>query len=263
MDLGLHNARAFVAGSRSGLGAATARQLSREGAQVVINGRNIETLRSTAEAIQTETGNRIIPLAADLSNPDKAFQIVQQAGEQLGGLDILVTNSGGPPAGPFESLTVEHFDQAHRLLVVSTVQMIKAALPFLRQSNQPAILAITSLSIKQPVDGLLLSNSIRMAVAGLVKTLCNELGPKGIRLNAILPGWTATERVEELLAGRAERNSSSIETERETITQNIPLRRMGQPDDFGNVAAFLCSPAAAYIHGAMIPVDGGSIKATL
>lgn len=263
MDLQLQGAKAFVAASRSGLGAATARQLSLEGAHVVINGRDAETLRATAEAIQTESGNPVIALATDISNRQGAYDAVSQAANQLGGLDILVTNAGGPPHGTFESLDMDAWDTAYELLMASLVQMIHAALPHLEKSERAAILAITSVSVKQPVNGLLLSNTMRAGLAGLIKTLANEYGPSGIRVNAILPGWTATARVGELLQARAEMNGTTIELERAQRVRSIPLGRLGSTAEFGNAAAFLCSPVAGFIHGAMIPVDGGEIKATM
>jgi 3-oxoacyl-[acyl-carrier protein] reductase len=148
-------------------------------------------------------------------------------------------------------------------MVMSAVGMIQSALPYLRQSERPAILTITSVAVKQPVENLVLSNSIRMAVVGLTKSLANELGPEGIRVNSILPGWTRTERVQELMEDRARLHGTSVEEASAREAAGSPLRRMGEPSEFANVAVFLCSPAAAYVHGAMIPVDGGSIRATL
>ncbi len=263
MDLGLQGAKVFVAASRSGLGAATARRFSLEGATVAINGRNAATLNATAQAIHAESGNPVIAIAADVSDRQGAYDAVSQAATQLGGLDILVTNAGGPPVGTFETLNIEDWDKAYHLLMGSLVQMVKAALPHLEKSERAAILAITSVTVKQPADGLLLSNTMRAGIAGLIKTLANEYGPTGIRVNAILPGWTATDRVEDLLKSRADINGTTPELERAQRIRHIPIGRIGSPEEFGNVAAFLCSPAAGFIHGAMIPVDGGEIRATM
>jgi 3-oxoacyl-[acyl-carrier protein] reductase len=263
MDLGLQDARVLVVASRSGLGAAVARRFSLEGARVAINGRDADTLSETASAIQNESGNTVAVLPGDLSEPDAAAGLVQSAAEQLGGLDILVTNAGGPPHGHFVDLTLDQWADGHKSLLLSVVAMVQAALPFLRQSDRASILTITSLSAKQAVDGLTISNTYRAGISGLVKTLANDLGPEGIRVNAILPGWTATARVEELLAARAEAAGTSIEDERAARTQDIPLKRVGTPEHFGNVAVFIASPAASFVHGAMIPVDGGEIKANL
>lgn len=263
MDLGLKDARVFVAASSTGLGAATARRFSLEGAEVVVNGRHQDSLERTAEGIQRESGNNVIALMGDLTDADAVASIVENAAARLGGLDILVTNAGGPPSGRFESVALEDWEAAFQLNVMSAVRLIHAALPYLKQSARAAILTITSVSIKQPIENLILSNSVRMAVAGLTKSLADELGPQGIRVNSILPGWTRTGRVTELMQGRAEAQGISVEEAARRQAAGAPLGRMGEPEEFANVAVFLCSPAASYVHGAMIPVDGGSIRATL
>lgn len=263
MDLGLHGARVLVAASSQGLGAATARRFSLEGARVVINGRDAGKLTAAAQAIAAETGNDVIPVAADLAEPGGSEHLIAETVRRLGGLDVLVTNAGGPPAGTFESVALDDWERAFQLTVMSAVRLIRAGLPHLRASKQPAILTITSVSIKEPIDNLILSNSVRMAVGGLTKSLARELGPEGIRVNSILPGWTRTERVTELMAARAEKAGRSADEMAAEQAAGAPLRRMGEPEEFANVAVFLCSPAARYVHGAMIPVDGGAIHATL
>lgn len=263
MDLGLNDKRALITAASRGLGAATARRFSLEGAAVALCSRDQDHIDAAAQEIQQASGNRVFPFAADVSDPAAAASLVQQAAEALGGLDILVTNAGGPPAGHFESISMDMWEQATRLTLLSTVSLIQAALPYLRQSSTPAVLTITSYSAKQPIANLLLSNSLRAAVIGLTKTLANELGPDGIRFNSILPGWTRTERVDEIMAARASANGTSIEAEISAQTASLPLRRMAHPMEFANVAVFLCSPAASYVHGAMIPVDGGAIQASL
>jgi len=263
MDLGLQDARVFVAASSRGLGAATARRFSLEGARVVINGRNAESLADTVQAIRDESGNEVIGIPGDVANPHDLAEIMTSTTLRLGGLDILVTNAGGPPAGNFESTPLDAWEKAFELTVMSTVRLIHAALPYLRESNRAAILTITSVSIKQPIENLILSNSVRMAVGGLTKSLANELGPQGIRVNSILPGWTRTERVTELMQSRARAQNMTVEEAIQRQAAGTPLGRMGEPEEFANVAVFLCSPAASYVHGAMVPVDGGSIRATL
>jgi 3-oxoacyl-[acyl-carrier protein] reductase len=263
MDLGLHNANVFVAASSAGLGAAAARRFSLEGANVAINGRNVDTLNATAESIRAESGGRVMPFPGDLTDSKQVKLMIEGAAEAFGGLDILITNAGGPPAGTFDTVTPEQWDLAYQLTVKCSVDLIRAALPYLRQSSRAAILTITSVSVKQPVDNLILSNSVRMGVIGLTKTLAQELGPEGIRVNSILPGYTRTRRVEQLAQVRAEKEGISVEEALADNAANTPLRRVGQPEEFGNVAVFLCSPAASYVTGAMLPVDGGSIKATL
>jgi len=263
MDLGLSGARVFVAASSRGLGFATARRFSMEGARVAINGRHAGALEQAAQAIRAETGGDVFPLVGDVSDSDGAERIASDAIDALGGLDILVTNAGGPAPGSFETVPLDAWQRAFDLSVMSAVRLIRAALPHLRQSDHPAILTIASVSVKQPIDNLILSNSVRMGVAGLTKSLAIELGPEGIRVNSILPGWTRTERVTELHAARAEREGRTPEEIAAEQSAGTPLRRMGTPEEFANVAVFLCSPAASYVHGAMVPVDGGSIRATL
>lgn len=263
MNLGLTNARVFVAASSRGLGAATARRFCLEGARVAINGRDAERLTAAASALRADTGGEVIAVPGDVTDPAACEVALHTAAAQLGGLDIIVTNAGGPPSGAFDNVTPEQFQRAFELSVLSAVYMIRAALPYLRKSERPAILTITSMTVKQPLDNLILSNSVRMGVVGLTKSLANELGPEGIRVNSILPGWTQTERVIELMTARARAHAITVDEAIARQVATTPLRRMGTPDEFANVAVFLCSPAAGYVHGAMIPVDGGVIQATL
>lgn len=263
MDLGLKDMRALVLASSQGLGAATAAQLALEGAKVAINGRDPSKLAKTQAAMRESTHGDIVAIPADITRPDDARRLVEETARQFGGIDILITNAGGPPAGSFEKLGADDWKTAYDLLVMSTVYTLQAALPIMRLSQTPAILAITSISIKQPVAGLILSNSVRMALAGLVKTLADELGPQGIRINAILPGLTRTERMTYLIKHRAESGNISAQEVIKSQTADIPLKRLGEPEEFGRVAAFLVSPAASFIHGAMIPVDGGQLRASV
>jgi 3-oxoacyl-[acyl-carrier protein] reductase len=263
MDLGLKDARVLVAASSKGLGAAAARRFSLEGARVAVNGRDPATLEKTARVIREESGNEVIAVPGNVSDPDVPALMVAQTVAQFGGLDILVTNAGGPPAGTFDTLALDAWEKAFQLTVMSAVRLIYAALPHLRQSERAAILTITSVSVKQPIDNLMLSNSVRTSVVGLTKSLAFELGPEGIRVNSILPGWTSTERVTEIMKGRAQKQGITAEEAAKAQGASTPLGRMGEPEEFGNVAVFLCSPAASYIHGAMIPVDGGAIRATM
>lgn len=263
MDLGLTNARVFVAASSRGLGAATARRFCLEGARVAINGRDPDRLDAAASVLRADTGGEVIAVPGDVTDPAACEAAVHAAAAQFGGLDVVVTNAGGPPSGTFEDVTPALFQRAFELSVLSAVHMIRAALPYLRKSERPAILTITSMTVKQPLDNLILSNSVRMGVIGLTKSLANELGPEGIRVNSILPGWTQTERVTELMRARAQAHAITVDEAIARQVATTPLRRMGTPDEFANVAVFLCAPAAGYVHGAMIPVDGGVIQATL
>ncbi len=262
MDLGLKNKKALVTGASRGLGFATALALSGEGAQVAINARDAGRLQDAAAGITRQTGERAFALAGDLARADFASSLPVLAADKLGGLDILVVNSGGPPPGRFETFDDEAWQKAVDGMLLSAVRLIRSALPALRASVSPVILTITSYSIKQPIPNLVLSNSIRAAVAGLTKTLALELGPEGIRVNSILPAWTETERVRELMADRARRTGATPEEESRNQAAESPLGRMARPEEFARAAAFLCSPAASYLTGLMLPVDGGVIKST-
>ncbi len=263
MDLGLQGARVLVTAASQGLGAATARQFSLEGAQVAINSHNPDKLQKTAETINAESGNPVFAQAADVTDIEAAARMVKDSAEKMGGLDVLITNAGGPPAGIFDNFDFEVWQEATQLTLLSAVNLIQNALPYLRQSSQAAILAIVSIAAKQPVGNLTLSNAIRPAVVGLTKTLSQELGPEGIRVNSILPGITDTERVVHLMQARAEKNSTTSEIEYANAAQNIPLRRIGKPEEFANAAVFLCSPAAGFITGIALQVDGGATQATM
>ncbi len=263
MDLGLTGAKVLVTAASQGLGAATARQFSREGCRVVISSRNKDKLAQTAQAIQSETGGEVHAIAADVTQPPAVESLIQDTVAQLGGLDILVTNAGGPPSGNFESFTLQTWEEATRLTLLSAVHLIECALPHLRQSPRAAILAVVSVAAKEPVPNLTLSNSLRPAVVGLIKTLSRELGPAGIRANSILPGITDTERIDYLMQARAQANKTTIDEEKRKTAADIPLQRIGRPEEFANAAVFLCSPAAGFISGVALAVDGGAIHATL
>lgn len=263
MDLRLKDKRAFLAGSSRGLGYATALTLAREGCRVAVNSREQVKANDAAQRISAETGSPAFGFAGDVSDAEAAQALIGSAVEALGGLDILITNAGGPPAGSFELFDEATWQKAVDTSFLSHVRLIRAALPHLRRSEAASVLTITSYTVKQPLPNLVLSNSIRAATVGLTKSLALELGKENIRFNSIMPGWTQTERVTELMAFRARNNNTTAEEEIASQTAEIPLGRMGQPQEFANAAAFLVSPAASFIHGVMLAVDGGIIKATL
>lgn len=264
MDLGLRGKRALVTGSSRGLGFAVASGLAREGAQVTINSRNESSLQAAAQKIRIQASG--VPVAAvpgNIADPDIPSHLIEQAQAEMGGLDILVTNAGGPPSGSFESFADSDWEKAIDLSLMSHVRLIRAALPYLRKSTAASVLTITSYSVKQPIPNLVLSNSVRAATVGLTKTLALELGGEGIRFNSILPAWTETERVYELMEYRARANQTSIDEEIDKQSAASSLGRMGTPQEFANAAVFLVSPAASYITGVMLTVDGGMYKGTL
>ncbi len=263
MDLGLKGKRALVTGASRGLGYAVANTLAAEGCRVAINSRNAEKLSAAAKEIADAQDVPVFALPADMSDVSAPEKIIKQAVDALGGLDFLVTNAGGPPPGAFESFSEEDWTKGIDLSLMSHVRLIKAALPHLRKSDSASVLTITSVSVKQPIPNLVLSNSIRAATVGLTKTLALELGEDGIRFNSILPGWTKTERVDELMGARAQANGTSVEEEIANQMKNCPLGRIAEPQEFADPAVFLLSPAASYITGVMLTVDGGMYKGTL
>lgn len=263
MDLKLKNKIALVTGASTGLGYAAALGLAKEGCKVVINGRNEKTLNSAVEKIQNETGSQVIGVVGDVSLPDVPEKIIQQTVQAFGGLDILITNTGGSAHGSIDVLNEEEWQKGIDLYLMSHVRLIKFALPYLRTSDSASVLTITSIAAKQPIPSLLLSNSIRAGTLGLTKSLALDHGKDGIRFNSIIPSWTITERVAELLTARATANNSTLEEEAKKQASESVFGRMASTEEFANVAVFLVSPAASYVTGVMLSVDGGSYKATI
>ena len=262
MDLGLRGMRALVTGASRGLGYATARLLAAEGCSVAVNSRSLENASAAADRIRAETETQAVGMAGDMVDPAVPEPLIRAAAEALGGLDILVLNAGGPPSGPFESFDDETWQRAVETTLLSKTRLVRAALPYLRKSDAASVLAITSYAIKQPIPYLVLSNSIRVAVAGLMKSLALELGAEGIRFNAILPAWTETERTVELMAARAQRNGTTPAAETEKQAAESVFGRMARPEEFAKSAVFLVSPAASYVTGVMFDFDGGMHKGT-
>ena len=262
MDLGLKDKVALVTAASKGLGKAVALEFAREGAQVVICARS-ELLETAAEEIRAETGAEVLSLRADVTQQTHIDNLVKSALDRFGRVDILFVNAGGPKPGDFLSLTPVDWEDAVKLTLMSAVRLCYAVVPHMLERGSGSIITTQSYSVKQPIDNLILSNSIRLAVIGLMKSLANELGPKGIRVNSINPAWTWTERVEQLMADRAKRNNSDIETESAKVTSGVPLGRMGTDKEFAQAAVWLASPAAAFIHGHALMFDGGAVKTAL
>lgn len=263
MDLLLKNKRALVVGASRGLGYATARGLALEGCRIAINSRNPESLSQAATRLAEASGQEVPAFAGDVTDPATPKTLIAQTVNAFNGLDILITNAGGPPPGRFDSFDDNTWQHAIDLSLMSHVRLIRAALPWLRKSSAASVLAITSYSVKQPIPNLVLSNSIRAATVGLIKTLALELGAEGIRFNSILPAWTETERVHSLMEDRARANGTTVNEEIARQAKDSALGRMSTPEEFANAAVFLVSPAAAYLTGVMLTVDGGLYKGTL
>ena len=252
MDLGLADRRVLVTGASRGLGAAVARALAAEGARLALGARPSDALTAAAERL----GAHAVPV--NLSEAEGPKAAVRAAVDALGGLDGLLVNSGGPPTGTFEEVDEASWEQAIAGTLLSSIRLIREALPHLRDGRDPAILVILSSSAREPVPGLVTSNVLRPGLAGLVKSLASEIAP--IRINGLAPGRLDTDRVRSLDAARAARDGISVDDAKNANVARIPLGRYGDPDELGRVAAFLLSPAASYLTGVILPVDGGMIK---
>src|SRR5215831_6038780 len=263
MDLGFKSKIALVTAASRGLGRAVAEELATEGAALIVCARKQQTIERVAGEIAGISGAPVLGIAADVSDRADVDRLVQSAVERFGRVDILVTNSGGPPAGPFETFEPEDWEAATRLLLYSSVNLARAVLPGMKERHWGRILNITSIAVKQPVDNLVLSNSLRAGVTGFARTLANEVATFGITVNNIMPGYTRTERVEELSRMMAEKQGITPEEFVARWEQEIPMRRIGEPREFAALAAFLVSERASFITGTSIPVDGGWIKALL
>ena len=260
MDLGLRGKVALVAASSKGLGRAVAQELASEGSDVVICARNPETLEGARKAITATTSARVLAVPTDLSEPDSVASLIAASKDSFGRIDILVTNAGGPPAGLFDSHSPEAWDEAVRQNLHSVVNLTRLVLPGMKERGWGRIINITSIAAKQPVDSLILSNSMRAAVTGFAKTLANEVARFNVTVNNVLPGYTRTERVEALAQAIAKEQGTTPEEAVGVWERQIPMGRIGTPEEFAAVVTFLASKRASYVTGVSIPVDGGWIR---
>ena len=263
MDLGIRGKVALVTAASRGLGRAIAEELGAEGASLVMCARGKEALDEAVESVRSSSGVQVLGIAADVSRPEDVKRVTRSAIESFGRVDILVTNAGGPPSGLFESLGPEKWDDAVRLTLLSTINLCREIIPGMRQRKWGRVINVTSITVKQPVEGLMLSNSLRAGVTGFARTLANEVARDGITVNNILPGYTRTHRVEELAKATAQREGISIEEVMNRQKAAIPMGRLAEPREFAALAAFLASERASYITGTSIQVDGGWIRSLL
>jgi 3-oxoacyl-[acyl-carrier protein] reductase len=249
-----------VAASSQGLGKAVALGLAREGARLALCARTESTLRTTAEEIRRDTGAQVLTRALDVTNSDQVRQFVADTAQEYGQLDICIANAGGPPTKSFAETTQEDWRRAADLNLMSTVYLAKETLPLMQRRRWGRFIAITSMTVKQPVEGLILSNSVRAGVSGLIKTLANEYGSYNILVNNVCPGYTATARLVSLAERIAEKEGvDAAQIERRWASQ-APLGRVGRPEEFADVVVFLASERASYVTGVSIAVDGGIVK---
>jgi 3-oxoacyl-[acyl-carrier protein] reductase len=260
MDLGLKNKVALVAASSQGLGRAVAEELAAEGASLVLCARDSRTLAETAASIAEKTNAHVLAVPADVTVAEDIKRLVDAANERFGRIDILVTNAGGPPAGRFEQLTHEQWENAIRLTLLSAVELTRQVLPGMKGRRWGRIINITSIAVKQPVENLLLSNSLRAGLTGFARTLANEVAADGITVNNVLPGYTRTERLDELATMMAEKQGISPNEFRGKWEKEIPMARLGEPREFAAMVTFLASERASYVTGTSIQVDGGWIR---
>lgn len=260
MDLGLKGKVAFVAAGSKGLGRAIAEELAAEGVLLALNARGEEALNATKNDIVKTCGVDVLALPGDVANPAAVDAMIAAAIAHFGRIDILVTNAAGPPSGAFETLSPDTWKSAVDTTLLSVVSLTRGILPGMKERRWGRIINVTSIAVKQPVHGLMLSNSLRSAVTGFAKTLANETATFGVTVNNILPGYTRTDRVEDLSAATAARENI---TQGEVVARwesEIPIGRLGEPREFAALAAFLASERASYITGASIAVDGGWIR---
>lgn len=263
MDLGIKGKTALVVAASKGMGKASAMGLAAEGARVVMCARGEASLQDAAGEVKRLTGAEVLAVPADASRAADISKVVAEANRAFGGVDILVANVGGPPPGPFEQTTDDQWRAAFEQVHLSTVRFIREVLPHMKKARWGRILAIQSSSVKQPVDGLVLSNGIRPAIAGLFKTLAGDLAKDNITVNLVLPGRIKTDRFLEHQTDRAKRNGVTLEKQMELSSADIPMGRIGTPEEFAAMVVFLASARASYVTGTAVQVDGGLIRSVV
>ena len=261
MDLQLKGKVALVTAASKGLGQASAVALAREGAKLAISARS-EAIEETAAQIR-EVGGEVLALKADVTKQADIDSMIKQTLETYGRIDILVINAGGPPPGNFLDLSIDDWEAGVQLTLMSAVRLCYAVIPHMVENGGGSIVAIESISIKQPVDNLILSNSIRLAVIGLLKSLSLEFGKQGIRINSVNPTFTHTGRVDQLLQAREQMSGIPVDEQLAALNASIPLGRIGTPEEFGRTVAWIASPSASFIHGTNLMFDGGSTANTV
>ena len=263
MDLGLKGKVALVGGASRGLGLAAAESLAREGARVIITARSKDQLEAAAARIAQNTGAAVEARPADLSRPGEAAGLARETVRDFGRVDVLVNNAGGPPGGAFLDFSDQDWEAAFQLNLMSAVNLTREVIPGMKERQWGRIINLTSIAVKQPIDGLILSNAIRAGVHGWAKSLANEYAPHGVTVNNVCTGYTLTERVRSLAEARAAQEGITPESVIAGFVASVPMKRLGRPEDLGDLVAYLASEQAGYITGASIPIDGGYYRGLL
>jgi 3-oxoacyl-[acyl-carrier protein] reductase len=263
MDLQLKNKIILAAGASSGLGYSVARIAAGEGARVAIGSRTREDIQKAARTIQNETGSQVIGLQLDMKDSDSIRGWLDGVVEEFGAIDGVLVNAGGPPAGTFADFYDNEWEEAFKLTLLSSIRLIREAAEVMKKNGGGSILTLTSISVKEPIPNLILSNVMRSGVVSLMKTVSREFAPFGIRVNNIIPGYFNTDRLKKLDAITAEKTEKSVKEIQAERQADVPLKRYGEPEEFGKAAVFLLSPAASYVTGHSFVIDGGLLHSVM